>query len=378
MPDEVDFAYQSATTVAGVLATVSVFHDNSRGRSQLIGDLEEAGFRVLNRGDVAQLLDGGFGLAGDVMILECMSVSAQSMAAMARLDLEIARSGVQLIVVTSLASLDDIFACFDQSIPQFLVAPSRADLIVAVGRGAAQISRGRVQELSQEDRAALVRLTQQVEQIARQLEGLSERNNGGEVEDRLLQDKKPAFRGFDEGEGADPLVRPSLPDPRIVRDIIRRRQARGRFFDPDLFADPAWDILLDLTASDAERVRVSVTSLCIASGVPATTALRWIRHLTAAGLLMRVEDTADKRRVFISLTDKGRGAMARYFADVVKPTAHFAAEKFRVCKIVRPELFSGTLPVALMRAASARARASIASGISPSSRIVSASPSKRA
>src|SRR3546814_5777917 len=70
--------------------------------------------------------------------------------------------------------------------------------------------------------------------------------------------------------------RPSLPDPRLVRRIIHQRQLRARFFDPALFGDPAWDMLLDLTAARAEHNRVSVTSLCIASGVPLTTALRWI------------------------------------------------------------------------------------------------------
>lgn len=105
-----------------------------------------------------------------------------------------------------------------------------------------------------------------------------------------------------------------MPNPRLVREIIRRRQARAKFFDPALFADPAWDMLLDLAAAHAEQRRVSVTSLCIASGVPPTTALRWIRQMTDAGLFERVEDPSDKRRVFISLTGKAREAMARYFA----------------------------------------------------------------
>lgn len=36
--------------------------------------------------------------------------------------------------------------------------------------------------------------------------------------------------------------RPPLPDPRLVRRIIRQRQLRARFFDGELFADPAWDM----------------------------------------------------------------------------------------------------------------------------------------
>ena len=98
--------------------------------------------------------------------------------------------------------------------------------------------------------------------------------------------------------------------------MIRQRQARARFFDAELFADPAWDILLDLSAARAERSQVSVTSLCIAAGVPATTALRWIGQMVDADLLVRVSDPHDGRRAYIALADQTADAMARYFAQV--------------------------------------------------------------
>ena len=111
---------------------------------------------------------------------------------------------------------------------------------------------------------------------------------------------------------------PRLPNPRIVRRRIRQRQLRARFFDGDIFADPAWDMLLDLTAARAERTRVSVTSLCIASGVPPTTALRWIGEMSKGGLLARTEDGTDRRRAFIALTEGAVGAMSRYFGALGK------------------------------------------------------------
>jgi len=120
---------------------------------------------------------------------------------------------------------------------------------------------------------------------------------------------------------AIPDKRPPLPDPRLVRRVIRQRQLRARFFDGALFADPAWDMLLDLAAARAEDKQVSVTSLCIASGVPPTTALRWIGQLTAAGLFERVEDETDRRRVFITLSDDAAEAMARYFAELGRSSA---------------------------------------------------------
>lgn len=101
-------------------------------------------------------------------------------------------------------------------------------------------------------------------------------------------------------------------------DALLGGAVRARFFDGDLFADPAWDMLLDLTAARVEHARVSVTSLCIASGEPPTTALRWISQMTEAGLLERVEDETDRRRAFIALTDRAADAMARYFAELGK------------------------------------------------------------
>lgn len=111
-------------------------------------------------------------------------------------------------------------------------------------------------------------------------------------------------------------VRPPLPDSRLVREILRQRDMRAHFFQGTLFGDPAWDMLLDITAAYAERKRVSITSLCIASRVPQTTALRWIAHMTNAGLLKRENDDVDKRRAFVTLTSRAADAVSRYFAAI--------------------------------------------------------------
>ncbi len=83
-------------------------------------------------------------------------------------------------------------------------------------------------------------------------------------------------------------------------------------------------MLLDLTAAHAEHQRVSVTSLCIAAAVPATTALRWIKQLVDSGVFVRVADSTDRRRAFIGLSEHSTEAMARYFAEVEVPIAQAA------------------------------------------------------
>ncbi|MGC1270759.1 MAG: MarR family transcriptional regulator, partial [Croceibacterium sp.] len=192
------------------------------------------------------------------------------------------------------------------------------------GRALAGAPGLRVRELSEQDRLSLLRLTEQVSRIAERLDRLDSPVEQG-AEEGVFRFESPEVAFKDTAaRGGDRLVRsarPPLPDPRLVRRILRQRQLRARFFDGELFADPAWDMLLDLTAARAEHTRVSVTSLCIASGVPPTTALRWIGQMTHTGLLVRVEDEADRRRAFIALSDNAADAMARYFAEVGKAAA---------------------------------------------------------
>ena len=98
-----------------------------------------------------------------------------------------------------------------------------------------------------------------------------------------------------------------------VRLLLEMRRNRDRFFEAELFADPAWDILLELFAANLGQQRVSVTSLCIGASVPSTTALRWIKLLESKGLISRQGDPMDGRRFFVSLTCEGLGRMEKYF-----------------------------------------------------------------
>jgi hypothetical protein len=110
---------------------------------------------------------------------------------------------------------------------------------------------------------------------------------------------------------------------RLAREKIRERRWREQFLAADLFADPAWDMLLDLYAAFYERRQVSVSSPCIAAAVPATTALRWIKTMTDAGLFERAIDPDDARRIFIGISEKGRIAMDGYFDRLAEGDARF-------------------------------------------------------
>ena len=313
--------YTPTSDPAGLPLAISIFADRAHVRGMIADDVSSAGFRVVREAPVADLLNGEVVSLGEIVLLDCPHVDVATIVALARLDVRIARSGARLVVSTTMEALEDVFACLDQSNPRILVAPTRGERVVALGEELTEISRVRVREQSGVDDISLLRLSEQVAELARKIDALGPGTEGG---------APSAFRfaspgsDYSSGSGRDPgerLVKNEgvpLPDAKLVRQILGNRQSRSRYFDGDLFADPAWDILLDLTAARAEKRQVSVTSLCIASGVPATTALRWINQMSEMGLLKRVEDTSDKRRAFIALTDAAAESRARYFQDVGK------------------------------------------------------------
>ncbi|KLE35010.1 hypothetical protein [Aurantiacibacter luteus] len=316
---QADFAYALAADPAGIPLGVSIFADDARLRGDMEDDVAQAGFTLLHTGGLDELMAGHARSLGELVLVDCPQPDGKAMAALTRLDERVSRSGARLIVSTSMEYLDTVFGCCSQSKPQFLVNAIRAERVIALGRALADLPNMRLRELSEDDRLNLLRLTEQVGRIAERLDrmdksggGWGQRAGGGAFR----------FESPSEGWRAEPELirkpRPPLPDARLVRQVLAHRRARAKFFDGDLFADPAWDMLLDLTAARVEHARVSVTSLCIASGVPPTTALRWIGQMVDAGLFVRVEDDADRRRAFIELSDKAADAMARFFAEVGK------------------------------------------------------------
>ena len=323
---QADFSYDIAVDGAGLPARVAIYGESAAMRDQIAADLGGAGFRTIDGGSIAALIEGPIALLGDVVLVDCPPSGSRGLdglmlAGLARLDMRVARSGAKLIVSTSMDALDDVFAVLDQSNPQILVAPSRAERVVAVGRVMGEAGASRVREMSEEDRLALLRLSQQVEAIAHSLDRLSQpMAQASHPGTTSLSEYKRDYRGGDPvppGFGTGAAA--PLPDPRMVRQVIANRQARARFFDAELFGDPAWDMLLDLTAAHGEGVQVSVTSLCIAAAVPATTALRWLTQMIESGIFVRVPDPADRRRAFIALSDRSLTAMAGYFASLRGP-----------------------------------------------------------
>lgn len=101
---------------------------------------------------------------------------------------------------------------------------------------------------------------------------------------------------------------------RDVRQMLKLRQEREEIFGRELFADPAWDIFLELYRVHLAQTRISITALCSAAAVPATTALRWIVKLEDELWIAKQADPFDGRRTFVSLTPKGLQAIRNFFS----------------------------------------------------------------
>lgn len=93
----------------------------------------------------------------------------------------------------------------------------------------------------------------------------------------------------------------------------KRRRRRDEAWDvPGLFADPAWDVLLDLFVAKIDGKRISTSSACIAACVPPTTALRWLTALETEGMLTKLADPSDRRRTFVEITSTAFVTMVNY------------------------------------------------------------------
>ncbi|MGB3470863.1 MAG: hypothetical protein WBA51_08585, partial [Erythrobacter sp.] len=98
---------------------------------------------------------------------------------------------------------------------------------------------------------------------------------------------------------------------------LARRASRARFLPSGFFSEGGWAILLDLFVSEHKVRIVSVKSACIASGLPATTALRTIEALLGSDLIARFETASDKRLKLLRLTEAGRESMRSVLREYV-------------------------------------------------------------
>lgn len=193
------------------------------------------------------------------------------------------------IILTGHITTDAAIAAMRLDAVDFLTKPiSRQDYADALARAAVRLAEPIGQKAAMSD-------------LPQQLEGI-----------RAAVDKIATSLDMGSPVAATPDTARGEITAQELRTIIKARRMRAEYFDADMFADPAWDILLDLMLARIEGSTESISSLCIAAAVPMTTAMRWIRELIARGVLIRWPDPDDGRRNFVALSEQAAKQMTAY------------------------------------------------------------------
>lgn len=97
-----------------------------------------------------------------------------------------------------------------------------------------------------------------------------------------------------------------------VEAVMHARALRPAHLSPDLFSDPAWDMLLELLHAEISGRRVTLPILCKAASVQPSAGQRWFNVLVGKGLCTAMESGLDRQGV--RLSEQGSKAMRSYFA----------------------------------------------------------------
>lgn len=104
----------------------------------------------------------------------------------------------------------------------------------------------------------------------------------------------------------------------IARCEADGRRRRNRLIRYQFFAEPAWDMLLELYIRRHGGQTTDVANLCDVSGVAMTTALRWVGLLIETGLVNWTHPSFGETDVQLSLSEAGTEEIERYLRDALR------------------------------------------------------------
>jgi CheY-like chemotaxis protein/DNA-binding MarR family transcriptional regulator len=218
------------------------------------------------------------------------------------------RPWIQVIVLTGYPSVETAVQCMRAGAANYLVKPVEPGLLVKIVKEALQTGHESriVSSLSgvETDAANLAYLVA----TARELTAGNSSTPG-----------KPA------GSPEPAVVRswlqaasPGETAPHALAQIRQLLDLRSQHFSDLELDDVAWKMLIELADASMQRRMYSVSSVCMASGAPSTTALRRLDDLVKAALVDRVTDPFDKRRTNVVLTPKGMDRMVDFLRKMAR------------------------------------------------------------
>ncbi|AMN46947.1 hypothetical protein ACG33_07520 [Steroidobacter denitrificans] len=226
------------------------------------------------------------------------------------------RRWLQFIIVTGQASVDTAVSALRLEAIDYIFKPVLPQNLLAAVRLATQKSHS--SSLHSEYAGALrgeqlLSLAQAARSLAMELGKITQGASSGS----MTKDTVPAAIGA-ERASADmkSYMQNRTQHQESLRYLVALQEARSSIFGEALLPDAAWEMLVELMLAKLTGQRIAVTSLCLASKVPVTTALRRIDDLLAAGLVERFPDLSDRRRSYIALSDTGQQKMRDFLARV--------------------------------------------------------------
>jgi hypothetical protein len=282
-------------------APILIVGDTESARARARGTVALAGFRTAGAVSFAEAIERiSLQSAASALWVEIEEAGAEATAILDHVAADVAGGRYRAVVALGGDSLTAVEAyAFDRSI-DIIIGAEESERIAALALAVSGLHQFSVNDAGTDKNAARLRqLSDEVSRIAATLARLS---TGPTATSRPPESQ----------------ILADAPEVSIetVRGVIRARRLRSRYFAEDMFADPAWDMLLDLLQAEISKLRVPVSSLCIAAAVPATTALRWLKTMVQEGLFIRSADPHDGRRVFVELAPATSQALRRYFADI--------------------------------------------------------------
>ncbi|MGI9360738.1 MAG: helix-turn-helix domain-containing protein [Parasphingorhabdus sp.] len=123
-------------------------------------------------------------------------------------------------------------------------------------------------------------------------------------------EKMEALNGLIISSGSQVGAEPVLANDNMDScELIRRAEKMlkwGRFksetlnFGSGLFTDSCWNMCLDTYICDLKGTKVTVSSIAHGSGIPMTTAMRYINVMAEEGMLEKSPNPSDNRMLFLS------------------------------------------------------------------------------
>lgn len=97
----------------------------------------------------------------------------------------------------------------------------------------------------------------------------------------------------------------------FARRLLRQNRERDREMGKLGGGDPTWEMLLHLLVNREDGRAVSVPSLCLASGIPIATALRWLSLLEEAGKVLLLPGPTGRHQYHVELTPEAADQLRR-------------------------------------------------------------------